>query len=543
MKKRIVCMAVCLTMLITAGCGNSTETDVSRAQELSTAEGSGEKSEEKPEGAAGDQSDETGNAYQNVKSVTMNIGGSDLVFPTSREDAEKFLNDNGYELRQNDRVQISGFSKEQDGFLILDYLDQDPSICTGIQVQGIPVTCGDLVTEDQNTYKSVYDLCNDNSSDYHPIYQREGTTDYELGIQQNSADNCYLISFKDTVDNFWAFINRDYYDNHGGINRSLDIYEGEYLSSTDIEGLYLCTQDEGKVPHTHYFYREGLNFKMDKASVCTVDTYDRNYSQNIENFDNIYAVKNDNGEIIEIYEAGVSSAASSEAKAKYEELCRNNNISVEPKEFLDELVPELWHHIIIECLGWVMSQNPDMKGGTFRINKESVKMDYDVDTTYCDFKMTIDEYPDVMLLVDTTFDYETRFSIGVKAANVIPGKQIWASCSNDAVGIMDQPSDIGKEFDDFFSTSGKYEDLPTTYSIHDYVGYFASGISGTTNMLIEDASGNPVAVYLGEHDYSRYHKVPIIEYGDDVNFPGSNMLDGLDFSHGEDADGNILYIE
>ena len=49
MKKRIVCMAVCLTMLITAGCGNSAETVVSQAQELSTSEGSGEKSDEKLE--------------------------------------------------------------------------------------------------------------------------------------------------------------------------------------------------------------------------------------------------------------------------------------------------------------------------------------------------------------------------------------------------------------------------------------------------------------------------------------------------------------
>ena len=232
-------------------------------------------------------------------------------------------------------------------------------------------------------------------------------------------------------------------------------------------------------------------------------------------------------------------------KKEYELVLSLTKDSIEPKELLDELIPSIWHADLIQTFGALVVSNPDMKGKqvTFRINKESVEMDYDMDTTLCKFKVTIDEYPDVMMLVDATFDGEDSFSVSATGANIIPGKQQFAAHGNGGLIFMDEPGDIKKEFDDFFSESGNYENLPTTYSVHDYVGYFASGIPGSTNMLIEDASGNPVAIFLGEHDYSKYNKVPIVQYGDESNYPDTEEWDGLDFSVGVDANGNYVYIQ
>ncbi len=539
MKKRFLCIAACVALMITAGCGNGGVADVIQAKEISTSESSDEKPVEQEVSAEQTSS---------LKSepITIRVNGQDLVFPTSRDDAEKFMADNGYTVKQNDRVQITGFHEGLHGFLTFDYMDQDPSVCTGVEIQELPIVCGDLVTGENDTYKMIYDKCNVSGSGYLSIYQRDSSMGNELGIIENGADNCYLIKFNgDSIEKFSAFISKDYYDSHGSITRTFTNFEENFLSSTDIEGLYIYSPKEGRTFSTNYFYRDGLNFKLDNALVCTVDTRNPKYDSDRDHFDNIYVGKDENGKIKEIYEAGISESTYANAKAEFEEYCNSYKVSIEPKELLDEVIPELWHKDMIQCLGALLAQNEEMKknGATFRINKESVAMDYDLDTTNAEFKMTIDEYPDVMILVSTTYEYESSFGMSATGANIIPGKQQFACIGDDNAIAMDQPADISSKFDDFFSTSGNYENLPTTYCIHDYVGYYASGVAESTNMVIEDASGNPVALFLGEHDYSNYKKVPIIEYGDEVNYPGTEMLDGLDFSSGIDSDGKYVYIE
>lgn len=535
MKGKLLCIAACAALLITVGCSNSADQSViSEAKEISEEESSLEQTKalEAPSG--------------NTKSITISIGGKDLVFPASKEEAEKFLNENGYELRHNDRVILSGFNATLDGYVTFEYFDKDPSICTGVGVQEIPVVLGDLLNEENNTYEEVYGACKAQGSDYVCIYQQEGNPDKTLGLKQKDADNCYRISFSGDVSKFDAFIDRDAYDKHGSVTYTFDTHEGYYLSSTDVDGLYVYSPPEGIYSSfTHYFYREGFNYNMDKALVCTLDTRNQDLDSSRESFDNIYVGKDENGNVVEIYISGISSETYASANAEYEEYCKNNNVSIEPKELLDEIILPLWHKDVIETLGALLATNPEMKGkqATFRLNKESVEMDYDNETTLEKFKITIDEYPDVMILASVNYDGEESFGISLTGANITPGKQQWVSHANDSLIIMDEPTDIGKEFDDFFSTSGDYEDLPTTYSVHDYVGCFVSGIPGSTNMLIEDASGKPVALFLGEHDYSDYHKVPIIQYGDEMNYPGVSMLDGLDFSMGVDSDGNYVYVE
>ncbi len=535
MKRKLSCIAACMALLITAGCSNTVDQRVvSEAKEISTAETSSEQpqTQEAPS--------------SNTKSVTLSIDGHDLVFPTSREDAEKFLNENGYEIKNDDRVIISGYNATCDGYVTFQYMDTDPSACTGIGVQRIPVVLGDILNEEKDTYEEVYDTCNAQDSDYICIYQQTGNPEKSLGLKQKNADNCYLIKFTADRTFFNAFSNRDAYDNYGSVTYTFDNFEGYYLSSTDIDGLYVYSQPEGRFSSfTHYFYREGLNFKMDKALVCTLDTRTPELDPTRESFDNIYVGKDSSGNITEIYSAGVSSETYASANAEYEAYCKDNNVSVEPKELLEELIPSLWHKDLIETLGALLATNPALIGkkATFRINKESVQMDYDNEKTIEKFKVTIDEYPDAMILASVSFEYEDSFVASITGANIVPGQQQWLTHGNDSLIIMDEPTEITNDFDDFFSTSGNYEDLPTTYSVHDYVGCFVSGIPGSTNMLIEDASGNPVAVYLGEHDYSAYHKVPIIQYGDEKNYPGTEMLDGLDFSAGVDADGNYVYVE
>lgn len=535
MKRKLSCIATCITLLIIAGCSNSTEQSaLNEVKDISAEESSSEQTKAL-EVSSG-----------NTKSITINIGGQDLVFPTSREEAEKFLNENGYELRNNNRVMISGHNVSLDGFVTFEYLDKDPSVCTGIGVQEIPVVLGDLLNEENNTYEEVYDVCNAQGSDYLCIYEQVGNPDKALGVKQKDANNCYRISFNGNVRTFDAFIDKDAYDKHGSVTYTFDTHEGYYLSSTDIDGLYVYSPPEGIYSSfTHYFYREGLNYNMDKALVCTVDTRNQNLDPDRESFDNIFVGKDENGNVAEIYISGVSAETYASANDEYEDYCKKNNMSIEPKEFLDELIPPLWHKDVIKAMGALLAINPDMNGKkvTFRINKESVEMDYDNQKTLEKFKMTIDEYPDVMILASVNFQGEESFGISLTGANVIPGKQQWVTYGNDSLIIVDEPTDIGKEFDNFFSTSGNYEDLPTTYSVHDYVGCFVSGIPGSTNLLIEDASGKPVAVYLGEKDYSNYHKVPIIQYGDEMNYTGVEMLDGLDFSVGVDSDGNYVYVE
>ena len=45
----------------------------------------------------------------------------------------------------DDRVILSGFNATLDGYVIFEYFDKDPSICTGVGVQEIPVVLGDLL--------------------------------------------------------------------------------------------------------------------------------------------------------------------------------------------------------------------------------------------------------------------------------------------------------------------------------------------------------------------------------------------------------------
>ncbi len=194
---------------------------------------------------------------------------------------------------------------------------------------------------------------------------------------------------------------------------------------------------------------------------------------------------------------------------------------------------------MLECSKSVIGCKDDV--WSVRIVADSV----DSNEAYISCKMVVEENENIQILyyhdiISEVQSYEVQ--IYDKASD-----EVFVQWMNEGDNLYSTTGNKSN-FDDFdtnVSASAKdvnkrYEGLTLTTDIQNYVGYYVTGLEGTSCVIITDADGNEVAYYiaLGEKDY----KNALIVSCRDERLNDLYVMDGIDISDALDSDGNLVCV-
>lgn len=281
---------------------------------------------------------------------TISLSGMELTYPISRSDLKAWADKNGFYIESEGTYFVTYKNdKDRAESISARFLDYNAEICTSMQLDFDEITVGEVALDGSNNEEAIKDITGESfesgeetvkGKDYVCTFENSGTKEFSFMGKESKV--YFSVNRSDRRSNVTVFIDEYSYKNDGMVLGSIRSFEGDYITETELSGLYCIYPREGVSSSIRFYEMEGIEGDILNVNIVSKESSVCLYNPNLNwvSYDNINIGKDESGKVIEVYEYGFNEADSKEGVNKYENYCRKHNIFVESEEAFIAYVPQ-----------------------------------------------------------------------------------------------------------------------------------------------------------------------------------------------------------